>query len=218
MGRFVEKKGFHVLIDALGRLRGSGVPFRAIIAGAGDEAAALKRLAHERGLDTVVTFPGWQDDTASFFSRDRHFFCLLSLHEPFGIVVLEAMAMELPVIATDSEGPSEIIQDGKDGMIVRKADPPALTAAIERMLGDRETARALGRAGYATARETYSPSRLSMLARPGRPRGSGLGQSPAQGFAGAERRNGEIAVADLAGHRGGFAAQRDPRASLTGSR
>jgi glycosyltransferase involved in cell wall biosynthesis len=162
LGRFVEKKGFHVLIEALQRLHGAGVPFRAIIAGAGDEAAALKRLTQERGLDAVVTFPGWQDDTARFFAA-IDIFCLPSLHEPFGIVVLEAMAQALPVIATDSEGPSEILRDGEDGMIVPKADPAALATAIERMLDDRQAARALGLEGYATVRGKYSMARLGML-------------------------------------------------------
>jgi glycosyltransferase involved in cell wall biosynthesis len=162
MGRFVEKKGFHVLIEALRHLRGAAVPFRAIIAGAGEEAAVLQRLTQERGLDSVVTYPGWQDDTARFFGT-IDIFCLPSLHEPFGIVVLEAMAQALPVIATDSEGPSEILHDGEDGMIVPKSDPTALAVAIERMLDDRQAARALGRKAYATVRETYSVSRLSAL-------------------------------------------------------
>jgi glycosyltransferase involved in cell wall biosynthesis len=162
MGRFVEKKGFHVLIEALQHLHGAGVPFHAIIAGAGEEAAALKRLTQERGLDTIVTFPGWQDDTGKFFGA-IDIFCLPSLHEPFGIVVLEAMAQALPVIATDSEGPSEILHDGEDGMIVPKGDPIALAAAIERMLGDRQAARALARKAHATVRETYSMSRLGAL-------------------------------------------------------
>jgi glycosyltransferase involved in cell wall biosynthesis len=162
MGRFVEKKGFHVLIEALRHLRGAAVPFRAIIAGAGEEAAVLQRLTQERGLDSVVTYPGWQDDTARFFGT-IDIFCLPSLHEPFGIVVLEAMAQALPVIATDSEGPSEILHDGEDGMIVPKSDPTALAVAIERMLDDHQAARALGRKAYATVRETYSVSRLSAL-------------------------------------------------------
>jgi glycosyltransferase involved in cell wall biosynthesis len=162
MGRFVEKKGFHVLIEALQHLHETGVPFRAIIAGAGEEAAALQRLTQERGLDTVVTFPGWQDDTVRFFGA-IDLFCLPSLHEPFGIVVLEAMAQALPVIATDSEGPLEILHDSEDGMIVPKGDPAALAATIERMLGDHQAARALGRKAYATVRERYSMSRLSTL-------------------------------------------------------
>jgi glycosyltransferase involved in cell wall biosynthesis len=162
MGRFVAKKGFHVLIEALRHLHRAGVPFRAIIAGDGDEAPALKRLTHEYGLEAVVSFPGWQDDTAGFFDA-IDVFCLPSLHEPFGIVLIEAMAQALPVIATDSEGPSEILRDRQDGLIVAGDNPQALAAAIERTLADRAAARDRGLNGHAKVRDKYSMARLSAL-------------------------------------------------------
>jgi len=160
MGRFVAKKGFDVLVEALARLRDGGTEFRAIIAGDGEEAAALKRLARERGLEEVVEFPGWQSDVAAFFQAIG-IFCLPSRHEPFGIVVLEAMAQALPVIATDSEGPVEILRDGEDGIIVPKDDPAALAGAIARLLADRAAARDIALRGYDKVRERYSPARLS---------------------------------------------------------
>jgi glycosyltransferase involved in cell wall biosynthesis len=162
MGRFVHKKGFHVLIDALRLLHDAGVPFRAVIAGDGEEAAALKHLAQEQGLDTVIEFPGWQGAKTAFFDA-IDVFCLPSLHEPFGIVVLEAMAQAVPVIATASEGPTEILHDGEDGLIVPKDDAAALAGAIERMLSDRDTACAIGLKGHTTVRDRYSMARLSRL-------------------------------------------------------
>jgi len=161
MGRLVQDKGFHVLIEALRRLRDAGLPFRAIIAGAGEEAKPLKRLAQERGLGEVIEFPGWQDDPRGFFNA-IDVFCLPSLHEPFGIVLLEAMAQTLPVIAADSEGPSEILRGAEGGIIVPKDNPVALTAAITRLLGNPDAARALGLKGYAIIRERYSMSRLTL--------------------------------------------------------
>jgi glycosyltransferase involved in cell wall biosynthesis len=162
LGRFVHKKGFHVLIAALRHLREASVPFRAIIGGSGVEADSLQQLADEYRLDEVVAFPGWQDDKTAFFDA-IDVFCLPSLHEPFGIVVLEAMAQALPVIATDSEGPTEIVSDGKNGVIVPKDDPATLAAAIKQMLADRGTAHAIGLAGYETVRADYSTARLSRL-------------------------------------------------------
>jgi glycosyltransferase involved in cell wall biosynthesis len=160
MGRFVAKKGFDVLIEALQRLSATGMPFRAIIAGDGEEAVALKQLAGARGLSGLVEFPGWQDDPAAFFDS-VDIFCLPSLHEPFGIVLLEAMAQALPVIATDSEGPAEILHDGIDGIVVAKGDAAALAEGLGRMLRDPETARAMGANAHATVREHYSLSLLS---------------------------------------------------------
>lgn len=157
MGRFVAKKGFDVLIEALRRVE---TPWRAVIAGDGAEAAALQELARRHGLDGQIEFPGWQDDVGVFFD-EIDVFCLPSLHEPFGIVLLEAMAQALPVIATDSEGPLEILRNGADGIVVAKGDPAALAAAIERMLGDSDTARAMGLKAHAVVRENYSLSLLS---------------------------------------------------------
>jgi glycosyltransferase involved in cell wall biosynthesis len=157
MGRFVAKKGFDVLIEALARL---DAPYRAIVAGDGAETAALAKLRRRHGLEDRIAFPGWQDDTAAFFDS-IDVFCLPSLHEPFGIVLLEAMAQALPVIAADSEGPSEILHDGIDGMLVAKSDPAALAAAVERMLGDPNGARAMGLKAHATVRRNYSLSLLS---------------------------------------------------------
>lgn len=157
MGRFVAKKGFDVLIEALARL---DEPYRAIVAGDGAETAALRELTRRHGLEERIEFPGWQDDTAAFFDS-IDVFCLPSLHEPFGIVLLEAMAQALPVIATESEGPTEILHDGTDGMLVARSDPAALAAAIERMLGDPDRARAMGLKAHATVRRNYSLSLLS---------------------------------------------------------
>jgi len=157
MGRFVAKKGFDVLIEALRRLETS---YRVCIAGDGPEAAALKDLARRRGLEECIEFPGWQDDVGAFFDS-IDVFCLPSLHEPFGIVLLEAMAQALPVIATDSEGPSEILHPGINGIIVPKGDPGALAAAIGRVLGNPDAAQSMGLKAHATVRENYSLSLLS---------------------------------------------------------
>ena len=66
------------------------------------------------GLAGCAGFPGWVDDKPAFFAG-IDVFCLPSHHEPFGIVLIEAMAQAMPIVATDSEGPSEILRDGIDG-------------------------------------------------------------------------------------------------------
>jgi glycosyltransferase involved in cell wall biosynthesis len=154
MGRFVTKKGFDVLLDALRLLAAEGVSFRAVLGGDGAEDAALKARARQSGLGDIVEFPGWLADKPGFFAA-IDVFCLPSLHEPFGIVLLEALAHAVPAITTDAEGPLEIVTPGDDGVIVPKGDPAALAAAIARLLNDRETAHRLGRAGYETILRGY---------------------------------------------------------------
>ncbi|MGE3714501.1 MAG: glycosyltransferase, partial [Alphaproteobacteria bacterium] len=88
MGRFVAKKGFDTYIAALKILNDRGHEFRAILGGSGELEAALKSQAHNAGLMQVLSFPGWVEDKKSFYTK-IDIFCLPSLHEPFGIVLLE---------------------------------------------------------------------------------------------------------------------------------
>lgn len=159
MGRFVAKKGFDLFIAALGVLRSRGIEFRAVLGGDGPEWTTLKRLAVEHGLRETLTLPGWVNDKAAFFAG-IDMFCLPSHHEPFGIVLLEAMAQAMPVVATDSEGPSEILHDGTAGVLVPRGDVDRLAQALAALIADPEHAARLGSAAYLLARETYDLPRV----------------------------------------------------------
>ena len=159
MGRFVAKKGFEVFIAALGRLLSRGVGFRAVLAGDGPERAALVHLAAEHGLQDVLTFPGWVNDKTGFFAG-IDLFCLPSHHEPFGIVLIEAMAQATPVVATASEGPSEIIHDGLDGVLVPRGDADRLAQAMGELIDDRDRAARLGANAYRHAHDTFDLPRV----------------------------------------------------------
>jgi glycosyltransferase involved in cell wall biosynthesis len=159
MGRFVGKKGFDVFIDALARLQSNGTAFRAILAGDGPERAALESLAAKRGLGELLSFPGWVTDKPAFFA-DIDVFCLPSHHEPFGIVLIEAMAHGLPIAATDSEGPTEILHDGTDGMIVKRGDVVGLAEVLEALIADRDRAETLAANAYRHVLATYDVPRV----------------------------------------------------------
>ena len=160
MGRFVAKKGFEVFIAALGRLRSQGAVFRAVLAGEGPERAALERLAAVHGLRDVLAFPGWVDDRPAFFAG-IDVFCLPSHHEPFGIVLIEAMARAMPIVATDSEGPLEILCDGIDADLVPRGDAERMALALGGLIADPERADRLGANAYRRARETYDLPRVA---------------------------------------------------------
>lgn len=150
IGRLVAKKGYAVFLEALGLLLARGCRFRAVLAGAGPEDAALGAQATRLGLDPHLTFAGWVDDRQGFYDS-VDIAVVPSHHEPFGIVVLEAMAQGLPLVATASEGPSEILADGTGGRLVPLADAAALADALETLLADPAAARALGAGAHAAA-------------------------------------------------------------------
>ncbi len=134
LGQISPHKGHDDAIDAL-RLLGSG--FRLLIAGTGEEeyVQSLKRKA--AGLS--VEFPG--------FVAAPDFFPLIdvlavpSWEEPFGIVLLEAMASGIPMVATNRGGPLDIVTSGEHGVLVPPRDPAALAAAIRALVNDEEFRR-----------------------------------------------------------------------------
>ncbi len=155
LGRFVKKKGFHVLLDALAILKRRNLAFRAVIGGDGEEGPALAAQAKRLGLGDRVSFPGWVRDKAAFFA-DIDIFCISSLHEPFGIVILEAFAAGVPLVATRSEGPSAIVSPGETGLLVPKNDAEALADAIAEMVARPESASARAEAAFEAVRSMYA--------------------------------------------------------------
>lgn len=116
MARFVKKKGLDIFLIALSLLKSKGLKFKAIIGGEGEEERHLKQLCTKLGLDSCVKFTGWIKDKEEFFGQ-IDIFCLPATHEPFGIILLEAMARNKPVVSLRSEGPTEIIEDGRTGFL-----------------------------------------------------------------------------------------------------
>ncbi len=171
MGRFVKKKGFDVFIYALAHLKEQGVDFKAVIGGGGEEEDNLKKLAAELGLskaadcggdsqrtingqipttNDLLTFLGWVENKQQFFDN-IDIFVLPSLHEPFGIILLEAFAHGKPVVVADSEGPSEIAENNIDAIIVKKGDYKALAEGIVKLVNDQALASKIAQNGFAKA-------------------------------------------------------------------
>jgi glycosyltransferase involved in cell wall biosynthesis len=151
MGRLHANKGFDVLLRALALLPRGHV----YLAGAGPEEAALRALAAELCITDRVTFLGWRRDIGSLLAASDIFICS-SRHEPLGNIVLEAWSAAKPVIAAAAQGPSELISDGKDGVLVPREDAPALAAAIAQLAENPERAAALAAAGRAHFAATFA--------------------------------------------------------------
>ena len=143
VGRHVRQKGFDVMLEAMAILtREPMFRHRLLVAGDGTETVALQTLARDLHVDDRVCFVGSQDRSqiASLF-RGADLFVLPSRHEPFGIVILEAMAAGVPVIATAVGGVPEFVIDGETGVLVHPDDPVDLARAIKRVVADPVSSR-----------------------------------------------------------------------------
>lgn len=135
VGRFTAQKGFTYLLRAFARLR-SSMPATLVLVGDGEDRVQLQRLARELGIWNSVVWPGYDPNPYRWMSR-ANLFVLSSLYEGFGIVITEAMALGIPVVATDCpHGPAEILRGGRDGILVPPADDRLLAEAMVRVLTD----------------------------------------------------------------------------------
>lgn len=164
-GRMVEKKGFDVLLRAFARLRENGVVARLIIGGDGEERDSLHALTRELGLSSDVEFAGWINDISAFLDRGS-IFVLPSLDEPFGIVVIEAMARGKPIVSTRTQGPREVLNDDI-AYLAEVGDAESLAVAMQRAAEDErdrlEKAKAaLSRFKTRYAREVVIPKQIQI--------------------------------------------------------
>ena len=121
---------------------------------------SLENLVAELGVDGIVTMPGWSDDMPAILSS-LTLFVSAARSEPFGLAIVEAMAAGLPIVATASEGASEILEDGFTGKLVPAGDPEALAQAINNLLDDPTECSRLGNNAQVAARERYSLAQMA---------------------------------------------------------
>ncbi len=159
-GRLHAKKGFDVLIRAVGKLRAWDVDVTCEIAGEGGERADLEALIKALDLDPCVKLTGWTDDIAGFLATGD-LFAFPSHQEGFPLTLLEAMAVGLPVVATEIDGPVEILKEGITGRLVPDDDPDRLAEALGELISDRDTARRLGAAARELVLTEYGPDALA---------------------------------------------------------
>lgn len=148
VARLVERKGLDVLIEAIGR---AGAPVRLEIVGDGPERAHLETLAAAAAPDRV-TFAGPLDAREKglrLASADA--FALVSQHEGFGLVYLEAMHAGIPVLAGDRGGQTDFLRGEHNALLVPPGDAGAISAAVRRLASDRAMRARLVEAATRTA-------------------------------------------------------------------
>lgn len=157
VGRLTRIKGHGVLIEAARQLSGRGVPIEVTIVGDGAKREDYQQLVVDSGLDDVVRFTGalGQDVIRREFAV-ADVFCLTSFAEGVPVVLMEAMAMGIPVVASNVMGVPELVHDGVNGRLVAPGRPDLVAAAIEELAHDPAERRRLGAAGRQTVTRRYN--------------------------------------------------------------
>ena len=154
------KKGLDVLIKAFAQLKDTDLSLYLVLVGDGPLRAELEQLAAKLAMNDRIKFLGWRG--RSQISKLLHgceAFVLPSRSEPFGIAILEALACKKPVIATAVGGVPEIIESGRNGVLVEPDDPLALAETLSRVVKDRFLRESLVLNGHGTVMEKFSCER-----------------------------------------------------------
>jgi glycosyltransferase involved in cell wall biosynthesis len=161
VGRLMPIKGFEYLIEAFVQLRRQHGPqeSKLVIVGEGPLRAMLGRCAETQGISHNVTFLGMRTDVYNVMNV-FDVFALSSLHEGVPMVLLEAMAMGVPIVASRVGGIPEILVDGKEAVLVPAKDPEALARAIGAIAASSELRAELTRAARGRV-EAQFPIQLS---------------------------------------------------------
>jgi colanic acid/amylovoran biosynthesis glycosyltransferase len=148
IGRLTPAKGQHVLIDAVEVLISRGRRVQLRIVGAGPDDESLRQSASRLKDPAAVKFEGAvnQDSIRALYAS-ADIFCLPSFAEGIPIVLMEAMAMEVPCVTTHITGIPELIRNGVDGLLVAPSDLDGLANAIETLMDDRALRQLIGRNG-----------------------------------------------------------------------
>lgn len=146
MARLTEQKGHRFLIEALPGLRAEWPSLTCLFVGEGESEEALRALTRKMGVEQACRFAGAQNNVGDWYAA-ADVVVLPSLSEGLPFVVLEAMAMARPVIASSVNGVPEVIQDGLNGLLVPPRNPQALEGAIQSVLRDPVRAVRMGEAG-----------------------------------------------------------------------
>lgn len=155
VGRLCAEKGFDRLIQAVHELNRNRATAELVLIGEGDERCRLEAMIRDLGCEQTVRMLGYRADARDCYQAFDAF-VLSSLREASPNVVLEAMAMEVPVVATRVAGVPKIIEDGVNGLLVEPDDIQGLAQALATLASDPGLRTRLARAARQTVESRYS--------------------------------------------------------------
>ena len=146
------------IIRALPKVLDSIPEAQLLIVGSGPDEGMLRALAAKLGVTEKVVFAGYQAEPRPYYEL-MSVFVLASANEAFGLVLVEAMLSELPVVATRVGGILTVVQEGKTGLLVEPEKPDKIASKIIELAREPELRFKMGRAGKARARAEFSSER-----------------------------------------------------------
>lgn len=155
VARFNQQKGHSYLIDAAAILKGKGHSFKLVLIGIGPLESEIQQRVEALGLKDRVLFFGQSEDIHGMLQA-FDCFILPSLWEGMPLALLEAMAVGLPVIATDVAGTREVVEDGKTGKLIPPMQPDAIVNAIIELMSNPEYRKTLALFGLEQVRKNFS--------------------------------------------------------------
>lgn len=159
LGNLHPIKGHEYLVRAAARVRRDVPAVKFLFVGDGPSRRMLADLAASEGVDDCCVFAGFRDDVPALL-RLMDVFVLPSLNEGMSHALLEAMALERPVVATGVGGNVEVVDPGRTGLLVPSRDAGALASGILSLLSDPGHARQLARAGRESVEQRFSTTRM----------------------------------------------------------
>jgi glycosyltransferase EpsD len=150
VGNFLPKKNQSFIVDILSILLSKGVKSNLTFVGDGITRQEVEARAKEQKLEELVVFKGKTDDVKAIL-LDNSIYVHSAHYEPFGLVLLEAMAAGLPVVSLDGLGNRDIIQDGINGFLIDQGDENRFVKCIINLINDLELYQKIQQEGYKTA-------------------------------------------------------------------
>jgi glycosyltransferase involved in cell wall biosynthesis len=160
MGRFFDNKGFKYLVRALAILRKQELNVKLVLGGDGPNKKKLLQEAYNNKISDHINFLGWCSEKEQFFNN-IDIFCIPSLSESFGIIILEAFSYSVPVIASSVGGPKEIVKHQYNGLLAETRSADGLANAIKMLIKTEGLAEKLSKNGFDDLQKKYEFSVVS---------------------------------------------------------
>jgi glycosyltransferase involved in cell wall biosynthesis len=154
------RKGVDVLLQAAAILRDGGLVAKGYVVGDGEDEASLARMRDELGLGERVLFAGYRPDARALMA-EFDVFVIPSRNEGLPVALLEAMALEKPIVSTAVGGIPEVLEHERSGLLVHSERPNELAAAIRRLLEDRSLAERLGKEAARVVRARFTSEKVA---------------------------------------------------------
>ena len=160
VGRAVDQKGFDLLLRSVPYILKQFPDTKFVIVGGGEREQDLKRLASELKISGQVIFTSWRRDAVDLI-QTFDVFALTSVFEGMPMVLLEAMALSKPIVATSVGGVPEVVQNGYSGSVIDRRDPELLAKALMELIHDQDLAQKMGSHGRIRYEQYFTAEKMA---------------------------------------------------------